>query len=146
MTIRFSSAPAVSGLGVICGLCGIVVWYLVEGVVLDVVSRVAATSSPESEDWLLFGIGGVLAVLAGFVSAKVAGRPWGMASLGTGVGLLAGFWLPNAVVRGDVSVLLAGDETLVPTVVALPVGALLGGWLGGEPSNTRLHPSAAARR
>lgn len=83
-------------------------------------------------NWLTPVLGLGIALVVGFLAAKLFRRTPMYASAGVAVGVLAVFVLPQALIRGDVSVYLAGPQMLIPTLLGLPILAIVGGRLGSR--------------
>ena len=81
-------------------------------------------------DWITPVIGLGIALGTGYLSARIFRNAPLSGAAGVAVGLLAVFILPQALIRGDVSLYPAGPEMFFPTILGLPILAVIGGRLG----------------
>ncbi|MBI4987674.1 MAG: hypothetical protein HZC23_02540 [Rhodocyclales bacterium] len=133
------------GVGLIVGILAGVAWLFVDHLAktglhqLGVGIRLRIIFS----DWLTPAIGLGTALAAGYFTARLYRSAPMAAAAGVAAGLLAVFILPQALIRGDVSLYLAGPGVFIPTMLGLPILSLLGGRLGrrttwqrnGRPAN-----------
>src|ERR1700694_4104932 len=80
-------------------------------------------------DWITPLIGLSIALGTGYLTARIFRNAPLTGAAGVAVGLLAVFILPQALIQGDVSLYPAGPEMFVPTILGLPILALIGGRL-----------------
>ena len=118
--------------GLLGGLLAGVTWFLADHIGntglyefgSDIRSRIVFS------DWVIPFIGLAIALGAGFLVARLCRKAPIVGATGVGAGILAVFILPQAVIRSDVSLYLAGPEMFLPTVIGLPIVAVLGGYIG----------------
>jgi len=120
------------GVGLIVGILAGVAWLFADDLAKSGLHQLGVGIGLRAifSDWLTPAIGLVTALVAGYFAARLYRTAPMAAAVGVAAGLLAVFLLPQALIRGDVSLYPAGPEMFIPTILGLPILSLLGGRLG----------------
>jgi hypothetical protein len=119
-------------MGIVLGVLASVLWLLVDHFGNTALHSLGAGIRWRMifSDWGTPVIGLGIALATGYLAARLFRPASIVAASGVAAGLLASFVLPQALIRGDVSLYLAGPEMFIPTILGLPILSLIGGRLG----------------